>query len=69
MAVMEIVDNTLTETQVAWAESYAKTGNGMLSVRKVWPHTKNNAGYQNTRAWKLKNNKRVMAYVEHLKTG
>jgi hypothetical protein len=68
MVVMDIIGNTLTETQKAWAENYAKTENGMLSVRVVWPHTKDNAGYQNTRAWKLKNNKRVMEYVNSLKS-
>ena len=66
MAVLE-VGNNLTQSQIAWAECYVRTGNGMLSVREVWPHTKDNAGYQNTRAWKLKNNKRVMEYVNSLK--
>ncbi len=69
MAVELELEYGLTDSQIAWAKHYAETGNGMKSVREVWPHTKNNAGYQNTRAWKLKNNKRIRAYVELLKAG
>jgi hypothetical protein len=57
----------LTPNQAKWAEMFNATGNGMGSVRLVWPNTKNNPGYQNTRAWKLKNNPRIKAYLALLK--
>lgn len=67
MMKIEQIKNNLTPEQILWAEVFHKTQNGMGAVRLVWPHTADNPGYQNTRAWKLKNNKRVISYLEILK--
>ena len=67
MTELEKTKSEITPEQAQWAEVFLKTNNGMAAVRAVWPKSKGNSGYQNTRAWKLKTNPRIVAYMTKLK--
>jgi hypothetical protein len=56
----------LSVQQEFFAWRYALHGIGMKAVREAYTNAKRKAPYQNSMAWKLKTNERVMARVEEL---
>lgn len=58
--------NKLSVQQEFFSWRYALHENGMLAVREAYKNAKGKAPYQNSMAWKLKTNERVMARVAEL---